>query len=134
MSFDSCYYTLTDGSGNVTSYAYDDFGRVIKTTNALGNSAYTTYDNSGNVLTSTDYAGNLTTYAYDNFDRLTGKSNNDGTVNYTYTADGKIAALPTAQAQLCSHTALWTVLPMLIIRTEIMLHCLRQEKIPRKNR
>lgn len=85
--------SVTDGNGNVTSYAYDDFGRVIKTTNALGNSAYTTYDNSGNVLTSTDYAGNLTSFVYDEFDRLTSKTNNDGTVNYTYTADGKISSV-----------------------------------------
>ena len=85
--------SVTDGNGNVTAYAYDDFGRVVKTTNALGNSAYTTYDNSGNVLTVTDYAGNVTTYTYDNLDRLTGKSNNDGTVNYTYTTDGKISAV-----------------------------------------
>ena len=85
--------TVTDGNGNVTAYAYDDFGRVVKTTNALGNSAYTTYDKSGNVLTSTDYAGNLTTYTYDSLDRLISKSNNDGTVNYTYTADGKISTV-----------------------------------------
>ena len=85
--------SVTDGNGNVTSYEYDDFGRVVRTTNALGNSAYTTYDISGNVLTSTDYAGNVTTYEYDRLDRLTGKTNNDGTVNYTYTADGKIKAV-----------------------------------------
>ena len=83
--------SVTDGNGNVTSYEYDDFGRVVKTTNALGNSAYTTYDKSGNVLTSTDYVGNVTTFEYDSLDRLTGKTNNDGTVNYTYTADGKIS-------------------------------------------
>ena len=68
-------------------------GRVVKTTNALGNPAYTTYDKSGNVLTSTDYAGNLTTYTYDSLDRVISKQSNDGTVSFAYTADGKISTV-----------------------------------------
>ncbi len=81
---------VTDANGNSTYYTYDDFGRVIRTTNALGKTAEVTYDISGNVLTSTDFAGKLTTYTYDEFDRLASKTTEDGTVTYSYTADGKI--------------------------------------------
>ena len=38
-------------------YEYDNGGRVIKTTNAAGDSATVTYDETDNVLTSTDFAG-----------------------------------------------------------------------------
>lgn len=59
---------------------YDDCRRVVKNINALENSAYTTYDNSGNVLTSTDYAGNLMSYIYDDFDRIASKTNSGGVI------------------------------------------------------
>lgn len=85
--------SVTDANGNTTRYTYDDLGRVIKTTNALGQTAEVTYDESGNVLTSTDYAGNLTTYTYDSLDRVSSKTTPDGTVSYTYTADGKLSAV-----------------------------------------
>ena len=85
--------SVTDANGNVTRYSYDDFGRVVKTTNALGNTSEVTYDESGNVLTSTDFGGNLTTYTYDNLDRVSSKTTPDGTVSYTYTADGKISTV-----------------------------------------
>ncbi len=83
---------VTDANGNSTYYTYDDFGRVIRTTNALGKTAEVTYDISGNVLTSTDFAGKLTTYTYDEFDRLASKTTEDGTVTYSYTADGKLSS------------------------------------------
>ena len=85
--------SVTDANGNTTRYTYDDFGRVIKTTNALGNTSEVTYDESGNVLTSTDFGGNLTTYTYDNLDRVSSKTTPDGTVSYTYTADGKLSTV-----------------------------------------
>ena len=85
--------SVTDANGNTTRYTYDDFGRVIKTTNALGNTSEVTYDESGNVLTSTDFGGNTTTYTYDNLDRVSSKTTPDGTVSYTYTADGKLSTV-----------------------------------------
>ena len=84
---------VTDANGNATVYDYDDFSRVVKTTNALGNSAELTYDECGNVLTSTDFAGKLTSYEYDGYDRLISKTNDDGTTAYSYTEDGKLAAV-----------------------------------------
>lgn len=85
--------SVTDANGNITRYSYDDFGRVVKTTNALGQTATFTYDINGNILTATDYAGKLTTYTYDALDRISSKTTADGNVNYSYTADGKLASV-----------------------------------------
>ncbi|WP_028520755.1 RHS repeat-associated core domain-containing protein [Ruminococcus flavefaciens] len=84
---------VTDANDHSTSYTYDELGRVIRTTNALGKTAEATYDICGNILTSTDFGGKLTTYSYDEYDRLISKETADGTVSFTYTADGKLAAV-----------------------------------------
>ena len=85
---------LDTGDAPETTYEYDDYGNVIKTTDARGNSTTTTYDNTyhtfpntitnalghtiqytydpktGQILTSTDPNGQTSTNEYDNFGRL----------------------------------------------------------------
>ena len=87
--------SVTDANGNTVTYVCDAYGRVVKTTDANGNSSEKTYDESGNVLTETDFGGKLTTYTYDAYDRLTGKVTADGTVSYSYTAEGCLASVST---------------------------------------
>ena len=55
-----------------TEYEYDDFMRLVRTTDSTGyNSGTITYDLNGNVLTSTDANGNITTNTYDALNRVT---------------------------------------------------------------
>lgn len=52
-------------------HAYDDQGRPIATTDALGRTTTATYDALGRVAASRDAAGGVTTFEYDNGDRIT---------------------------------------------------------------
>ena len=57
----------TGGNDNLklqASYGYDDYGRVLKSCNALNQCSTQTYDQHGNVLTSTTPEGQVTTYDY----------------------------------------------------------------------
>ncbi len=87
---------VTDANNNKTSYVYDDHGRVIKTTNAMGLTAEATYDISGNILTSTDFAGKLTMFTYDALDRVSSKTTADDTVYYKYSSGGKLIGVQNA--------------------------------------
>ncbi len=100
-----------------TEYEYDDFMRLVRTTDSTGyNSGTITYDLNGNVITSTDANGNVTTntydalnrvissktvnpddssknvsktYIYDNMGRLTSASSNGYTTAYEYDSLGR---------------------------------------------
>ena len=68
-----------------THYDYDGEGRVLKTTDPLGNKTSTTYDSAGNVLTRTDARGDVTTYEYDAIGRVTRMTDaNGGVWRYDY--------------------------------------------------
>ena len=53
----------------IVSYEYDCKGQLIKSTNALNQSATTQYDLAGQVVSSTDLNGNTTVVTYDKLGR-----------------------------------------------------------------
>jgi RHS repeat-associated protein len=57
--------TSSAGDPASTVVQYDTRGRIVRTTDPLGNSTEVTYDDVGNVLTQTDPLGNVTSYEYD---------------------------------------------------------------------
>lgn len=81
-----------------TEYEYDDFMRLVRTTDSTGyNSGTITYDLNGNVLTSTDANGNIATNTYDALNRVMSSktvnpddSSKNVTKKYTYDNMGRI--------------------------------------------
>jgi RHS repeat-associated protein len=75
----------------MTSFGYDNFGRVKETDFPSGKAETYTYDEIGNLLEKTDRNGNAITYVYDALNRLTHKGYPDGTgTDYIYDLVGKI--------------------------------------------
>ena len=60
----------TDGRGNTSSVALDQYGRVTHITDASGATSQFIYDNLGRVITTIDALGNQTHTAYDALDRI----------------------------------------------------------------
>jgi len=92
-------WTVTDANNNVTSYTYDDLGRV-KTTKAPGDTNATSYfyvsagcSSCGGGANKIDYIlfpeGTKIDYDYDAYGNLkTIKDNAGNTINYTYDSEG----------------------------------------------
>ncbi|MBV8518134.1 MAG: RHS repeat protein [Acidobacteria bacterium] len=83
---------VTDPNGNVTSYAYDDFGEMRTQTSPVTGITTYAYDKAGNVTSTTDANGATTSRTYDALGRLlTAESSRTGldteTVTYTYDQD-----------------------------------------------
>ncbi|MBD1371037.1 RHS repeat protein [Hazenella sp. IB182357] len=77
----------------LTTYAYDAKGNnVLKTTDEMGNTGQSTFDEVGNELTSTDAKGNTKTSTYDQNDQLIGIQlpGADVKVNYIHDKNGNI--------------------------------------------
>jgi len=66
--------TVTDASGNVTTFAYDADNRLIRQTDPLGHAATFAYDGVGLVTATTDRDGRLSTFQYDALNRVTGQT------------------------------------------------------------
>ena len=100
-----------DGKGNITSYFYDEFDRLIETHNPDGGIIFNKYNKLGYVTEKTDPNGNKTNYKYDNNYRTTKityengiieeydyddngnilkKKNNKGVIKYYYDNDNKL--------------------------------------------
>jgi RHS repeat-associated protein len=80
----------TDPNGHITTWAYDNLGRVVKHTLSLGMYETFTYDPNGNMLTKTDFNGDTTTYAYYACcNRLLTTTYDTTQVTYTYTPTGR---------------------------------------------
>ena len=62
--------SVTDAASNTTSYAYDPFGKLIRTTDAVGNIVTATYDVRGRKTASSDPDLGAWTYAYDTASEL----------------------------------------------------------------
>lgn len=91
--------TKQEATGDVTTYLYDNLGRVAKMTTATGaanaNTTLTTYDGLGNVLKTIAGYGTstteTTTYAYGAGGRLTLKTDATGfAIGYYYDANGQV--------------------------------------------
>ncbi|MFC1421252.1 RHS repeat-associated core domain-containing protein [Streptacidiphilus cavernicola] len=75
-----------------TSYAYDAWGHVVRTTDPLGHATSAVYDADGNRTSSTDGDNRTTTYGYDPANRLTVTTNPDSTrTRSDYNPDGTTA-------------------------------------------
>jgi RHS repeat-associated protein len=63
--------SVTDPNGNQTTYAYDDFGRMIKQTSVVTGVTTYDYDLADNLTSTTDANGATTTRTYDALSRVT---------------------------------------------------------------
>ncbi|MBC2711714.1 MAG: PKD domain-containing protein [Desulfosarcina sp.] len=80
--------SITDEAGGVQSNTYDQDGRLVMETDALGNTTVYGYD--GHLITSkTCPLGNVTTYEYDDANRIISQTDHlGGVTTFTYDANG----------------------------------------------
>jgi RHS repeat-associated protein len=77
---------VTDPNGNVTTYQYDDFGRMQQQTSPVTGTTTYAYDSAGNLTSTTDANGATTVRTYDAANRvLTAVSTRTGTATETVT-------------------------------------------------
>jgi YD repeat-containing protein len=86
--------STTNAQGTVTTYTYDDQGRVLQTVFAAGTpgalTTSSTYDAWGNPVTTNDAMGRVTTYTYDMAgNRLTATDFQGNTTWYVYDEDNR---------------------------------------------
>jgi YD repeat-containing protein len=80
--------SIKDANNHTTSFTYDAFGRVTKTTFPSGYVETYNYDPVGNLSGKTDRKKQSITYTYDQLNRLAQKSYPDtSTVNYDFRRD-----------------------------------------------
>lgn len=92
-----------------TRTTYDQAGRVLTTTNIVGQTTSKTYDWMGNLLTDTDPKGNVTRYTYDTLSRLVRvvtplDSGRTSQTDYTYDPNGNIIEERTRTGSSASST------------------------------
>jgi RHS repeat-associated protein len=80
--------SLKDGNNNSTTYTYDTFDRLSKTTYPGGTyEQNSTFDANGNVTKYRNRAGQVTNFTYDKLNRLTLKDTPSGELDVTYGYD-----------------------------------------------
>ncbi len=62
--------TVTDAKGGLTTYSYDDFGRLVKSISPDTGTTEYGYDGAGNLITKTDANDVTVAYEYDAMNRL----------------------------------------------------------------
>jgi len=83
-----------------TRYEYDDYGRLIRTTDRLGRSASSVFDAVGNLTRSTDPQGRVTTFSYDDVNRAISTTRPDDTrFASRYDAAGNVVAFTDGRGQ-----------------------------------
>jgi RHS repeat-associated protein len=91
--------TTGDTDYSVTKYEYNQFNKLAKMTDALGNSETYNYDYNGNLVQHIDRNGNIIVMTYDGLNNILSKAvtTPDGSGNssniYTYTITGKMASM-----------------------------------------
>jgi len=63
--------SVTDPNGNVTTYVFDDFGRMQRQNSPVSGTTSYAYDLAGNLLSTTDANSATTTRVYDSLNRVT---------------------------------------------------------------
>jgi RHS repeat-associated protein len=83
--------SVIDAASKTTSYAYDPFGKLIKTTDAVGNAVTATYDVRGRKIASNDPDLGAWTYAYDTASELVSQTDaKTQTTTLTYDILGRL--------------------------------------------
>ncbi len=83
---------ITDGRGNVSSYAYDEVYNLVRETDALGHATTYEHDGLGRVTAIVQPTGARVDFEYDALDHVTRKTLSTGEV-YTYTYDAETGLL-----------------------------------------
>jgi RHS repeat-associated protein len=83
--------SATDANGNVTSYAFDDFGRMQSQASPVTGSTTYTYDATNNLVSTTDANGATTTRTFDALRRTLTASACSGSEEITWTYDDATA-------------------------------------------
>lgn len=97
------FTNITDPNGKLTRLGYDQFGRLVKSIDAAGNT--TTYAYTKDVLTSiTDANNNATSYQYDTLKRLIKTTFPDSAFeSYAYTADSLLRTKTDRKGQVLTY-------------------------------
>jgi RHS repeat-associated protein len=82
--------SLTDGSGHVFNFTYDESDRVTYLSTPAGRSTSVQYNSLGQVASRTSPSGHVTSYTYDASGQLSQKSDPVGLAAYTYDNDGRV--------------------------------------------
>ncbi len=82
----------------ITSYTYDDLGRLFSTTDPMGNSETNVYDNLNQLTSKTDRNGAVTTYTYDGLGRTLSLSamqegKESESIQYSYDYAGNVTQM-----------------------------------------
>ena len=91
--------TTGDTNYSVTKYEYNQFNKLVKMIDALGNSETYNYDYNGNLVQHVDRNGNIIIMTYDGLNNILSKAvtTPDGSGSssniYTYTITGKMASM-----------------------------------------
>ena len=83
--------SASDSLAVQATYVYDDFGRKLRETDALGRAWRFTYDSHGNLQSSTDARNKLTQYTYQYGGRMLTRQDHDGAVtSFSYDDVGQM--------------------------------------------
>jgi RHS repeat-associated protein len=92
-----------DRSGQVTRYEYDPLDRVRLVTYADGSTKEYVYDVGNRQWKVIDSVGGTITRQYDGLDHLTNETSPEGSVSYTYDADGRRATMTVLGQQVVTY-------------------------------
>ncbi len=102
FSYSEGEISVTDASGDVRKYYYDDQGNLVKYVDPLGNITFATYDSTGDLTSVTGPTGLTDSFTYDANGNLTSETNPLGqTTNFAYTgADNLLASMVDPQGAM----------------------------------